>query len=254
MPTLLSSPSTPERLVPTARTAASNSYNTQPGAAAAPDFQTLIWMAEETGGRAMYNSNNFSGSAVRRVLDESETTYSLGFYPEESELDGNFHTLKVTAKGKGLDIHHRQGYFALRDEPLTAQQRNSQLSQVLTSPLEATQIGIAATADPDPAKPGTMQIAASIDLRDVHFDLREADNHWVGGLEVSTMFTDAKPMRAHTEHVGIDITQAQLDQFLKSRFISLITIEPGQLKGPVRLVIQDDSTGAAGSVLIPLTH
>jgi VWFA-related protein len=49
-------------------------------------------MADETGGRAFVNTNDLTG-AIRKVVEESAVTYTLGFYLEPSSLDGKFHEL-----------------------------------------------------------------------------------------------------------------------------------------------------------------
>jgi hypothetical protein len=50
---------------------------------------------------------------VQKVLDEVRNQYVIGFYPDE--LDGRWHSLKVTIKGqkeKGLKVAGRKGYLS----------------------------------------------------------------------------------------------------------------------------------------------
>jgi VWFA-related protein len=44
------------------------------------NLQTMKVLAERTGGKAFYGSNDLSG-AIRRAIDDSRVTYTLGFYP-----------------------------------------------------------------------------------------------------------------------------------------------------------------------------
>jgi VWFA-related protein len=67
----------------------------------------MFW-ADQTGGTAAQNTD--VGFAALRALDDSQVTYSLGFYPET--LDGTYHDLKVKVNRKGVDVRSRAGYLA----------------------------------------------------------------------------------------------------------------------------------------------
>ena len=43
-------------------------------------------LADQTGGRAFYNTNDLNG-ALRLAVEDSSVTYNLGFYPEAESLD-----------------------------------------------------------------------------------------------------------------------------------------------------------------------
>lgn len=71
---------------------------------------TLRFMARETGGMAMVNTNNFT-SMLGRMADDFETYYSLGFSPGLGE-SGRYRKINVLLKKgkKGLNVRHRDGY------------------------------------------------------------------------------------------------------------------------------------------------
>jgi VWFA-related protein len=54
-----------------------------PSRAAPANLDTKKLLAERTGGRAFYGTNDLSG-AIIRALNDSRVTYTLGFYPSES--------------------------------------------------------------------------------------------------------------------------------------------------------------------------
>jgi len=71
-----------------------------------PDFANLATMkmlAEHTGGRAFYNTNDLR-KAIREAIDESGLTYQLGYYPTDEKWDSRFHRIKVNVKRKGLTV------------------------------------------------------------------------------------------------------------------------------------------------------
>ncbi len=67
-----------------------------------------MYWADQTGGTAAQNTD--VGFAALRALDDSQVTYTLGFYPET--LDGTYHDLKVKVDRKGADVRSRAGYLA----------------------------------------------------------------------------------------------------------------------------------------------
>jgi len=86
------------------------------GEATEVDRGIVAEIAKSTGGQAFENNirNQFYLSAlVQKVLDEVRNQYVIGFYPDE--LDGRWHSLKVTVKGqkeKGLKVAGRKGYLS----------------------------------------------------------------------------------------------------------------------------------------------
>ncbi|HKN74500.1 MAG TPA: VWA domain-containing protein, partial [Candidatus Acidoferrum sp.] len=79
-------------------------------------------MADDTGGRAFVNTNDLTG-AIRKAVEDSAVTYTLGFYIGADSLDGNFHELKIQVKREGLTIRYPRGYFAA-DNSLPTKDQN----------------------------------------------------------------------------------------------------------------------------------
>jgi VWFA-related protein len=110
-----------------------------------------------TGGQAFYNTNGIEDS-IRKAVEDSAITYTLGFYPADESVDGKFHKLavKVDRKGldrKGIDIRFRNGYFAAKagEDPATP----PTVTQLLQDPLDAAAVGLTAQAVLNPAQSGS---------------------------------------------------------------------------------------------------
>ena len=71
--------------------------------------EPLLEMAEETGGRAILNTNDFSG-VLDALLRDFESFYSLGF-PSPTGGDGEYHEVQVRVKRPGLQVRYREGYL-----------------------------------------------------------------------------------------------------------------------------------------------
>lgn len=70
-------------------------------------------LADDTGGLATINTNNFAG-ALDAMAKDFNSYYSLGYLPSHSG-DGRFHRIEVKVRKKGLEVRHRDGY---RDKSL----------------------------------------------------------------------------------------------------------------------------------------
>ncbi|OLE54076.1 MAG: hypothetical protein AUG51_09535 [Acidobacteria bacterium 13_1_20CM_3_53_8] len=90
--------------------------------------ESLRTLADETGGRAMVNTNAL-GSALTRVLEETASYYLLAWRPEPNSLRaGRAHRIEVSVKGSpDLTVRLRKNYYEQEAQtPPTSQQTTSQ--------------------------------------------------------------------------------------------------------------------------------
>ena len=66
-------------------------------------------IAEDTGGEAVVNTNNFSGN-YRRIVEMNSAFYVLGYVPQAAADDGRFHRITVKVKRPGVSVRTRTGY------------------------------------------------------------------------------------------------------------------------------------------------
>ena len=72
-------------------------------------------LAVDTGGVAFFpDSAKDTIRAFRSIEQEMRTRYLISYEPRDRALDGQFHTIQLTARknGKKLDVHARKGYYA----------------------------------------------------------------------------------------------------------------------------------------------
>jgi VWFA-related protein len=112
----------------------------------------LNYLAKETGGIAIRNTNDLSGG-IRRVVEDQKSYYLIGYRPDESTFDAKtgrrvFHklSLKVTRSGK-FSVRMRNGFYGISEEQektLAATPRQ-QLLTALTSPFGAAGVHVRLT-------------------------------------------------------------------------------------------------------------
>jgi len=205
-----------------------------------PGTEVMSKLAGLTGGLALYNSNGIEDS-IRKALDDAELTYTLSFYPADQQ-DVAWHKLKVEVAKPGVKVRYREKYFASRTP---AESQRPTLPELLKGPLDATQLKLVTETMPNQARPGCWEVRASVDLHDVHLENR--NNTWVGAVDVSFVLEGSRTARTVTRTV--EIPDGQLAAALKQGIVVDDSI--GQT-GELRIVAQDLTTGAAGSVRVAL--
>ena len=77
---------------------------------------TLTTMAEDTGGRAFFDTNDFGQRLRRRSSRDTSAYYVLGYASTNPARDGRFRRITVQAANvPGLKLEYRSGYYAARD-------------------------------------------------------------------------------------------------------------------------------------------
>ncbi len=217
-----------------------------------PDFMAMQHAVRElaaTAGGAGFSDASELKTAVRTAEEDSESAYTLGYYPAEETLDGKFHRIIVKLADKELskkppEVRYRPGYLATRSAAPAAV---PSLEELMETPLDATAIGLAAQAVPDPRQPGSFQLRVTVDLHDVHFDREEG--HFLGALDLSFLLPGSQSIRTTTMH--LDIAEDQLTQAIEQGYAVKVSVVNGQ-PGEVFMSVRDRATGAAGSLRIPL--
>lgn len=143
----------------------------------------LDYLAQETGGIAIRNTNDLSGG-IKRILDDQRGYYLIGYRPDNATFDSRtgrrtFHklSLKVTRPGK-FNVRMRNGFYGVTDvertEPRTLGQ---EMVAALISPFGSTGVHLQLTSlFANDAKAGSyMRSVVYVDTHDLTFT-NEPDN------------------------------------------------------------------------------
>lgn len=107
---------------------------------------TLATLSSDTGGKAFFDSNDFSG-VFSQVQKDSSVYYVLGFTSNNPLKDGRFRKLKVLVNRPDLKLDYRAGYYAGRDfEHLNRADREQQMEDELAAQLPRVDVPLFAGA------------------------------------------------------------------------------------------------------------
>ena len=206
-------------------------------------------VSEGTGGRAFLNSNDIQG-AVRSAAEDARMTYVLGYYPTNDAWDGRFHRVAVKMSRPGLEVRHRKGYFAVATPAQASAQRSAALQAAITSPINASGLGITLRIDPVEGKPAEYRLTVRVDGDAVALEPRSDELHGAVDVIVAQIRRDGTGNRDFDHTASLRVPGTRLDQFLRDG-VSLnhtVTVTPDLER--LRVVVRDVRTGALGAVSV----
>jgi hypothetical protein len=149
-----------------------------------------------------------------------------------------------------VDVHHRQGYLASDTKVYTPIQRRDALSEAVQNPLDSTELGLRASATPNPGKPGFYNLAVTLNVNELH--LEHVKSRWVGLIDLGMHFSLSLDFKGTYEGILISFTEDRLRETLRDGFVLRRQIDSGGARGELRVVVQDRSTGSIGSIRVPI--
>jgi hypothetical protein len=211
---------------------------------------SMIGIANATGGLPFYNSNDIKG-AIRKAIDDSEFTYNIGYYPDK--IDDTTHVIKLRVKDKNYEIRSRTAYRAGKEDVPTELQRQNLLRDALWSPVSATGIGLAVRADKvDQPKAGSLHLTMAISSGDLTLDSK--DGKWAGAIDylIAQRSADGRFLTRTAKGVALNFDEQQVRQLRTDGVTISDTVEPIAGAAELRVVLLDRTSGKIGSVTVPL--
>lgn len=216
---------------------------------------SLRVLADETGGFAAVNSNDFA-QAFQRIVSDNSSYYVLGYYPGNSRRDGRFRKIEVRLSRPGLQVRARKGYVAPRGKTPAAPSvaatpgTSAELSAALASPLPTSGLTIRVFAAPFKGTAPNASVSVAIEAGGRDLTFSEKDGKFVDDIEVSISAIDQQgKVRGgdrHTLQMGLrPDTHKRVVQF-GFRTLSRFEVPPGRYQ--LRIAARESGGGRIGSV------
>jgi VWFA-related protein len=206
------------------------------GQSAARDPETLMVAAEQTGGRAIVNTNAPEDRVVD-VFEETGSYYLIGVEPAADAVPGSFRALKVRVKRPGAHVLAPRGYYVPdKDAASSGHDEKDPLMTALQGllPRGAVPMRLGVASFPAPADASMLAITTAIDRETGGpFDLLAAAFDRTGRI-VASIRQIVRP-RASAGTAATDEVFARLDV-------------PQAGAYHVRVAVRDDVTGRIASV------
>jgi VWFA-related protein len=195
----------------------------------------LAGIAAGTGGTFFHNSNDFN-TAFRETAQAPELVYILSFSLADAELDGKFHTLRVTLNNSsGFDIQARHGYFA-NPQPAEKAPSKSEIESAVFSLDERRDFPATVTVI---AEPSALKITIHVDIQDLQFR-KEGDSNLNTLIFDTALFDhDGKYVEGKESSLDFRLPDAKLETLRQSGINAVVRIQiaPGAYR--IREVVRD---------------
>jgi VWFA-related protein len=215
-------------------------------------FDSMVLIANGTGGHAFYNTNDLGG-AIRTAIDDSRTSYLLGYYPTNDSWDGRFRAVTVKVNRPGVHLRYRTGYFA--DAETTAKEitTDRRIFDAIRSPLQLMNLGLEVQAEPVSSTTGReIKVQVRVDPSRMRFE--QNGDRWTDTVDVVWvgMSSDGRVLDKNSDTVGLRPAQSGYDEIQAKGFSFTEHVHLTDESVEMRVVVRDRGTGAIGSVNIPI--
>jgi VWFA-related protein len=216
----------------------------------------MKYLAERTGGKSFYNSNNVE-LGVRSSIDDGSTYYSLTYYPQNKNWNGAFRNIQITTSRPGVQLRYRLGYYALDPDKAA----NKDIKKVVQD------VGMAMSSDTPttsavlfqatvvPSKgDGKVTVNFLIDPHSLVFEQREDGlAHAAVACAVFAYPDKGKPVINEGTSSVVALRPEKLLQAMQSRFPCSQTINLKSGHYTLRLGVVDRNTNLIGTAIIQTT-
>jgi len=221
---------------------------------------TMSSVADQTGGKAFYNTNNID-KAIRDSMDDGSTYYTLGYYPENKNWDGRFRKIAVKINRPGIKLHYRQGFFAI--EPTDPAKQDPKILAIdigsaldINNPIATALPFQAVIIPPSPQNGNKVQINFGIDPHAIGFELKaDGLQHASVDCGVRAYSKSGDALRTQGNTFDAALAPEQYQKVMRMIFPCNQTLElpPGEYF--LRLAVRDKNNGligtANGSTTVP---
>jgi VWFA-related protein len=212
----------------------------------------LRQLAEESGGFASVNRNDFA-TAFDRIVQDNSSYYALAYYPPSVKRDGKFHRIEVKVKRPGMNVRARRGYTAPRGKPSTKKVNMGGMApevfEAINNPLQVSGLGMRVFSAPFKGPAPNASVLVGVELRGRDLGL-EANTR----VEVSLLAVEARGKSYGPLNAGMTMNLREETRGLVARsglrVLNRMELPPGRYR--VRVAARDTGKASVGSVMADL--
>jgi len=203
-------------------------------------------MARETGGRAYVNQNEIKVGVERAFQDES-AAYTIGYYPENKKYDGKYRSIKVKVKREGVEVHSRQGYYAIDPTQVKGYNAQQEVRSAIADIVPSTLVSFRAQVKPPSANsdPGKIGVTFLVDGSTLSAEDTSGGKR-LNVLFYATIYSGGKIVAESTKKVDQAFDANAYQQIVLQGLALHLDVNPQA--GQLRLAVQDARTGLVGTI------
>jgi VWFA-related protein len=220
--------------------------------------ESLISLAQETGGVAIVRTNDIAGG-LSRIERETSRYYVLGYVADPAKSPGKFRTIEVKVRKPGLKVRARRGYVPA--DLKAAEKRDLGLkpgtspavAAAIMSPVPVGDLPLRVWAAPFKGKGKLGSVAIAVEIDGAALKYQQRDDRFFEDLEVSILAADHDGKIRGSDRQTMNLKlKPETHQILANgggvRMLSRIELPPARYQ--VRIGVHESNGGAVGTVPI----
>jgi VWFA-related protein len=213
--------------------------------------ESLHYLADGTGGFAVYNRNDLS-ETFDRILDDNSQYYLFAYHPTNSKRDGTDRTIEVRVADPSLRVRARKGYRAPRGSPPApspieeARGVAQEVTDLLRSPVPIAELPVRATAVPLSVFRRGVAVALEVDVSGLAFEERERRFRSEVELGFFVLDENGSIAEASGRRARLDVDSVKLERLQRRglRALAILPAEPG--RSQIAVAARETATGKSG--------
>ncbi|MGH9146879.1 MAG: VWA domain-containing protein, partial [Vicinamibacterales bacterium] len=218
--------------------------------------ESLISLADETGGLAVVNTNNVAGGLGSIVLDNNRY-YLIGYHSDSTKWSGKFLKIDVKVKRPSVRVRARRGYMP-PDSKAAAKTREAEvkagtspaLKAALSKPVPVGDLPLRAFAAPFRGRGKNPSVFIAIEIDGPALKFQERDGRFNEKIEVSIVAADqrAKVQGGDYQTFDLNLLPQTHDRVRRTgvRLLSRLELPAGRYQ--IRIGAHEATGGAIGTV------
>jgi VWFA-related protein len=221
--------------------------------------ESLISLAEQTGGMAIVRTNDIPGG-LTRIEQDTSRYYVLGYISDPARAPGKFRSIEVKVKRPGLKVRARRGYVPA---DLKGAKRASEvkpgtspaLAAALTNPVPVSDVPFRVWAAPFKGSGKSASVAIAVEIDGATLKYKQQEGRFIEDLELSIVAADydGKVRGSDRQTMNLKL-KPETHQVMMTgggvRMLSRIELPPSRYQ--IRVGVHESNGGAIGSVPIDL--
>jgi len=217
--------------------------------------ESLISLAEETGGMAIVRTNDIAGG-MTRIEQDTSRYYVLGYQSDPSRAPGKFRSIEVKVKRPGLKVRARRGYVPadLKSARRTTEVKagtSPALAAALNNPVPVGDVPFRVWAAPFKGAGKMASVAVAVEIDGAGLKYQQRDGRYLEDLELSIVAADEQGKIRGSDRQTMNLklkpeTHVILTAGGGVRMLSRIDVPPARYQ--LRVGVHEANGGSIGSV------
>ena len=207
----------------------------------------LTALAEDTGGRAFFDQNDFK-AVFDRVVADTSAYYLLGFSSTNPAKNGRFRRLRVSVKRPDLKLEYRAGYYAPRDFAHSGREdREQQLQEQLFSDLSVTDLPVYASSAYFRMRGDRYFVPIWVVVPASKVQFKKSSNKDKATIDLLAVVRDPeqRPVARIRDTINLSVSATEEVERKNVQYRTDLELPPGLFL--LKVVVRENQTGTIGS-------